>query len=81
MNRPGDIISEVASNKQSAFIKGRNISDNISLMQEVVRGYHRNNGLPRCALKIDLMKVYDFIIWGFIVDILTAMNFPKKVIN
>lgn len=30
--------------------------DNVLLMQELVRGYHRDLGPPRCAIKPDLMK-------------------------
>lgn len=30
-----------------------------------MRGYHRDEGLPRCAIKIDLMEAYDYVDWGF----------------
>ncbi|WOH14909.1 hypothetical protein DCAR_0934454 [Daucus carota subsp. sativus] len=41
---------------QSAFVPGRQISDNILLAQELFRGYGRETGLPKCALKLDLNK-------------------------
>ncbi|GKC74586.1 RNA-directed DNA polymerase, eukaryota, reverse transcriptase zinc-binding domain protein [Tanacetum coccineum] len=39
---------------QSAFIPERQISDNIMLTQEFIRGYGWNEGSRRCAFKIDI---------------------------
>lgn len=35
--------------------------DNILLMQELVRNYHRAGGKPRCVIKMDLMKAYNSV--------------------
>ncbi|XP_026433567.1 uncharacterized protein LOC113331007 [Papaver somniferum] len=35
------------------------IQYNILVSHELVRNYHRSNGTPRCAVKIDLKKAYD----------------------
>lgn len=50
-------------------------------MQEVVRGYHRDSGSPRCSIKVDLMKAYDSVDWGFLIDTLSAMGFPSIFIK
>lgn len=55
--------------------------DNVLLMQELARGYHINEGLPRCAIKIDHMKAYDSIDWGFLFDTMKCMEFPVKFID
>lgn len=39
--------------------------DNILLMQEMVKIYHKSGGAPRCAMKLDLMKAYDPVAWHF----------------
>lgn len=39
------------------------------LMQEKVRNYHRDGGVPRGAVKIDIMKAYDTVRWEFLSDI------------
>lgn len=44
---------------QSAFIPGRSISDNFPLDQELFRGYDRQTGVPKCALKIYMHKAFD----------------------
>jgi hypothetical protein len=49
-------LNDVVSSNQGVFIPGRSIAENILLAQEIVSDYHKNNGKPRCALKIDLMK-------------------------
>lgn len=58
--RMQDTLQHVVSDSQSAFIKGRSIVDNVLLMHELMRNYHRNDGVPRCAIKVDLMKA---MIW------------------
>lgn len=40
-------------------MQGRSILDNIMLIQELVKNYHKNGGIPRGAIKMDLMKAYD----------------------
>nr|KAJ0197187.1 hypothetical protein LSAT_V11C700342420 [Lactuca sativa] len=60
-NHLGSIVAE----NQSAFIPGRSITDNILLSQELVRGYHRDRGFSRCALKVDIQKVYDIVSWFY----------------
>lgn len=52
------VLPSFISHTQSAFIKGRNIADNILLMHELMRGYHGSGGKPRTAMKIDIMKAY-----------------------
>ena len=44
---------------QSAFVTGRNITDNVLLAQELVRGYARSSMFSRCAIKVDLQKAFD----------------------
>lgn len=66
---------------QQAFVRGKKISDNILLGQELLRNYHRSSGPPRCAIKIDLRKPFDTLRWEFLFDILTKFRFPLIFIN
>ncbi|KAL3507257.1 hypothetical protein ACH5RR_032639 [Cinchona calisaya] len=61
------VLSGLVNNTQSPFMAGRSISDNILLMHDIVRGYHKRDGKPRCAVKVDLMKAYDTVRWEFFV--------------
>lgn len=54
-------LASVISRSQSAFLSGRNISEAIFLVQELMHNYHRPYGSPRCAIKVDLRKAFDMI--------------------
>ena len=74
------VLPSVISPNQSAFVAGWRISDNILLCHELVRNYHRNGGVPRCALKVDLMKAYDTVRWDFMIEVLRMIGFPEKMV-
>ncbi|KAI8561587.1 hypothetical protein RHMOL_Rhmol04G0351900 [Rhododendron molle] len=80
-NRLQPLLPSLISPNQSAFVKGRLILDNILLMQEIVKNYHRENGKPRCAIKMDLMKAYDSVDWEFVLNIMKTMEFPSQFIH
>ena len=74
-------LPDIISLAQTAFVQGLNIVDNILLTQELMKNYHLDSGLPRCALKIDLKKAYDSISWECILDILSAMGTPATLLS
>lgn len=80
-NRIQTVLPSIIGSAQSAFIKGRSIMDNILLMQELVRGYHRDQGPARCAIKLDVMKAYDSVDWDFLFEVMHFMEFPTTFID
>jgi hypothetical protein len=76
-NRMLPFLSDLVSKNQFAFISARSISENVLLAQELVGGYHKEKGNPRCTLKIDFIKAYDFVNWEFILHCLHCFGFPK----
>ena len=66
---------------QSAFIPGRRIIDNILMAHELVRGYQKDKGQPRCAFKIDIRKAYDTVDWTFLLRMLEGFGFHPVMIN
>ena len=80
-NRLKTIMPDIIEQNQSAFVKGRSISDNILLAQESFRGYNRETGTSKCALKLDLHKAFDSVDWKFILTLLKKMQFPLIFIN
>jgi len=82
-NRLKNVLLEVISLKQSAFILGRLISDNILLAHEIVhhmktkrRG--RNNN---AALKFDTSNAYDRVEWIFLERMMLKMGFEASQVN
>lgn len=74
-------LNQLVSDCQSAFIPGRRITDNILLAQELMEGYHLNNGKPRCALKVDIQKAYDSVDWNFLKNALLCFGFHYRMVN
>ncbi|KAJ9542248.1 hypothetical protein OSB04_028754 [Centaurea solstitialis] len=70
-----DSLDFLVSSSQSAFIPGRGITDNILLAHELMEGYGRQHGTPRCAFKIDIQKAYDSVDWWFLCTLLDRMGF------
>jgi len=48
------------------------------LAHKLVKGYQKNSGLGRCAIKVDLRKAYDYVNWNFIIMCLIAAGCPVK---
>lgn len=77
-NRLAPILDRIVDKTQSAFVKGRLISDNIHLAEQFLRQYERKSVSPRCLLKIDIRKAYDSVDWGFMLDVMRGLNFPER---
>lgn len=74
-NRMQGVMNFLVRENQTAFIKGRSISENILLCHEVVHGFERKTHPPLVILKIDIRKAYDSVSWEFIHITLHKMHF------
>lgn len=74
-------LNFLIGNAQSAFIPGRQITDNILMAHELVAGYQRGVGLPSCAFKIDIRKAYDTVNWDYLIGMLQHMGFHPVMVN
>ncbi|KAL2246328.1 UNVERIFIED_CONTAM: Retrovirus-related Pol polyprotein from type-2 retrotransposable element R2DM, partial [Sesamum indicum] len=79
-DRLAPALEHLIDHCQSAFIGGRNITDNIFLAQEMVRQYSRKRISPRCTINIDLRKAYDSVSWTFLSRVLHGYGFPPLFI-
>ncbi|XP_074282685.1 uncharacterized protein LOC141607224 [Silene latifolia] len=59
--RLATMLPDIISENQSAFLKGRDIVDNILICHDLVRLYKRKACSPRCLMKVDLKKAYDSV--------------------
>ncbi|GJW84354.1 RNA-directed DNA polymerase, eukaryota, reverse transcriptase zinc-binding domain protein [Tanacetum coccineum] len=79
---PGlDVHGSLVGENQSAFIEGRQITDNILLSQELFKRYNRKQKTKKVSFKIDLEKAYDTISWDFLKEILEMFGFHKTMVN
>ena len=74
-------IPDIISPSQSAFVQGQSIANNVLITQDLMLNYHHDMGPPRCALKVDIMKAYDTVSWGCIMNILSCMGTPTHLLR
>ena len=75
------VPSSIVSLNQGAFVKGKNISHNILLCQDLVKHYSRKGCYPSCLIKVDIRKAYDTLDWLFVRDMMVALNFPSHFVK
>ncbi|CAL1395909.1 unnamed protein product [Linum trigynum] len=81
-NRLKPIMRKLVSPRQSSFIPGRQTTDNIIVLQEVLHSLRKKKGKRGgLVLKIDLEKAYDRLRWDFLRDTLKEVGFPSTWIN
>ncbi|XP_049378041.1 uncharacterized protein LOC125842768 [Solanum stenotomum] len=67
--------------KLSGFIKGRSISENIMLAQEIIHQIRKPNIGSNVIIKLDMAKAYDRVSWSYICLVLRKMGFHEIFID
>ncbi|XP_019240695.1 PREDICTED: uncharacterized protein LOC109220693 [Nicotiana attenuata] len=80
-NRLKEVLPTIIAENQSAFVEGRSIVQNILICQDLVKLYNRKKSTRKCLIKIDLKKEYDSVEWGFVEEMLHALDFPSRFIK
>ncbi|CAL1379935.1 unnamed protein product [Linum trigynum] len=81
-NRLKPIMRKLVSPRQSSFIPGRQTTDNIIVLQEVLHILKKKKGKKGgMVLKIDLEKAYDRLRWDFLRDTLKEIGLPSSWIS
>ena len=75
-------IVEAINPCQVGFVQGRCTSDNIIIVQEVIRTLISRRGWTGyVALKLDLEKAYDRLVWHYIQETLEFFQLPPTLIT
>ena len=77
------LVLELISVHQSAFVKGRLISDNVLITHEILHYLQHSEARVRCgmAIKTDMSKAYDRIEWEFLRNVLVRFGFHELWIS
>lgn len=82
-NRLKQILPDIISPTQSAFVPGHLITNNVLVAYETLHTMHtRKKGRKgSLAFKLDISKVYDWVEWPFLQEIMSKFDFPEKLIG
>ena len=76
-NRLKKVISKLIHTDQSGYIKGRNISSNIRLIQDVI-DFFEENETEGAIVFLDFKKAFDTLSHNFLQNILIKFQFGKR---
>lgn len=76
--RLASILPDILAPNQSGFVKGRFISENILIAQEMFHSLGRKASSVNVALKLDMAKAYDRVQWSYLLHVLHIMGFPER---
>ncbi|XP_058756821.1 uncharacterized protein LOC131630043 [Vicia villosa] len=79
--RMANIIGSIRSHNQAASIPGKQIHSHILLATELIKGYTRKQGTPRCLIQLDLQKAYDMLNWKALETILLELGIPETFVH
>jgi Reverse transcriptase (RNA-dependent DNA polymerase) len=71
------LFSNLVSNRQTTFIRGRSIIESFTTIRELLHMYHRR-GVPAVLFKVDFEKAFDMVSWNFMINALIEKGFPAK---
>ena len=79
--RLSSILPFMVSDNQSGFVKGRSISENIMLAQEIIHGMKLPKEGSNVVIKLDMVKAYDRVYWAYICIVLRNMGLSEVFID
>lgn len=74
-NRLNPLLGRIISDNQSGFVKGRLITDNILLTQEIAQSIKQYNKGGNLIMKLDMAKAYDKMSWNFLMSVMKRFGF------
>ncbi|XP_049405105.1 uncharacterized protein LOC125868520 [Solanum stenotomum] len=79
--RLANILPLLRSENQSGFVRGRSITENIMLAQEITHRIKRPKEGDNVVIKLDMTKAYDIVSWSFTSLVLRRFGFGEFFID
>lgn len=82
-NRVKNILPNIVSDSQSAFVPGRLITDNTAVAYEMLhRLRNRRQGrVGHMVIKLDISKAFDLVEWKFLKKIMLKLCFSARWVD
>ena len=82
VNRLQAVLPDLIGPRQTSFVPGRHITENIIIAQEVVHSMRQKMGKKGfMAIKGDMEKAYDRLSWNFNYETLTELALPLDLVR
>lgn len=79
--RFSSLLPKVISPKQAGFMKGRDITEQILLAQEMVHILDRPTRGGHVLIKLDMAKAFDRVCWTYLEKIVTKFGFHPRMLR
>ncbi|XP_049369900.1 uncharacterized protein LOC125834791 [Solanum verrucosum] len=76
--RLNPLLDKIISDNQSVFVKGRMITENVLLAQELSREIKQDNIGGNMITKWDMAKAYDKMSWKFLMAVMRKFSFSEE---
>lgn len=63
------------------FVKGKRISKNVFLAQEIIRDIKKRNKLQNVMVKLDMLKAHVRVSWKYLIEVIRRFDFSKRIID
>ncbi|XP_026450762.1 uncharacterized protein LOC113350872 [Papaver somniferum] len=74
----GTVLNKLISEEQVAFMKGRNIHENIALASELINEINTERKHGNVGLKLDIAQAFDTVSWDFIAEVFRQYGFSDS---
>ncbi|XP_026443633.1 uncharacterized protein LOC113343717 [Papaver somniferum] len=71
-------LNKLISEEQVAFMKGRNIHENIALASELINEINMTRKHGNVGLKLDIAQAFDTVSWEFIAEVFRQYGFSEN---
>nr|XP_016460256.1 PREDICTED: uncharacterized protein LOC107783749 [Nicotiana tabacum] len=75
--RLNPLLPKLISENQSGFVKGRLITDNVLLAQEIIHGISEPNTRGNMVIRLDMAKAYNRVSWEFLLSVFRNFGFSS----